>query len=123
MCCRTHSFVGARSLERDGGGAPPPICPDWRGLGMQCVLYKFPPIRTEPAPTSKTPTTQPLEPLLVRRNCLADFVLARARELVDLRALFVELEGRHRLDAARRGNLLKLIDVDLDKDDVRHLLG
>ena len=42
---------------------------------------------------------------------------------MDLRALFVELEGRHRLDAARRGNLLKLVNVDLDKDDVRHLPG
>ena len=59
----------------------------------------------------------------MRRNRLADFVLARARELVDLRALFVELEGRHRLDAACRGNLLKLVNVDLDKDDVRHLPG
>ena len=66
---------------------------------------------------------QATQSLLVRRNRFADFVLARARELVDLRALFVELEGRHRLDAASRGNLFKLVDVDLEKDDVRHLLG
>merc|ERR1712006_81881 len=38
-------------------------------------------------------------------------------------ATLVELERGHARDAARAGGLLVLVDVDLDEDDVGHLLS
>lgn len=46
-----------------------------------------------------------------------------ADELVNLLAVPEQVEGGHGLDVGLLGQLGELIDVNLDEDDVRHLIG
>ena len=47
---------------------------------------------------------------------LREAVLVRAPHLVDLGAVFVEVEGGHRADAAGLGHVARLVHVHLDED-------
>ena len=61
--------------------------------------------------------------LLELVDLLLELVRVGAHHLVELLALFHEVEGGHGRDAGRLRDLLVLVDVDLDEDDVGVRVG